>query len=78
MIKICGVPSDEAAPSLTEVTMPLAVSPVESVCTVTVLPIRLLAWSAESEPDIAVDCVSEVNCAICAAMSVSDCGLIGS
>ncbi len=32
----------------------------------------------ESEEDIWLACVKEVNCAICAAMSVSDCGFIGS
>jgi hypothetical protein len=72
LIKICGVPSEELAPSLTDWTTPLAVSPLASVCTVTVLPIRLLAWSIESEADMAEDCVSEVNCAICDAISVSD------
>jgi hypothetical protein len=75
---ICGVPSEDSAPRATDCTTPLVESPFESVDTVTVLPIRLLAWSAESEEDIAVDCVKDVNCAICAAMSVSDCGSIGS
>ena len=42
------------------------------------LPIRLLACNIESEDDIALDCVSEVNCAICAAICVSDCGFSGS
>ena len=49
-----------------------------SVCTVTVLPMRLLACSMASDDDIAEDWVSEVNCAIWAAMAVSDCGFVGS
>lgn len=53
-------------------------SPTESVWMVTVLPIKLFACNIESEDDIALDCVNEVNCAICDAMSVSDCGFNGS
>src|SRR6202012_2028704 len=45
---------------------------------VTVLPIRLLAWSMANEPDMALDCWSEVNWAIWAAICVSDCGFSGS
>ena len=37
---------------------------VQLICTVTVLPIRLLACSMESDDDIAEDWVSDVNCAI--------------
>ncbi len=50
----------------------------ESNCSVTVLPIKLLACNIDSEDDMSLDCWSAVNCAIWEAICVSDCGFIGS
>ena len=61
----------------TPVTTPL-LELFESTCTDTVLPTRLLAWSIASEEEDWVACCNELNCAICAAICVSDCGFIGS
>ena len=58
-------------------TAPVAVV-CESTCNVTLLPIRLFAWIMASDALDALDCVSAVNCAMSAAMSVFDCGFIGS
>src|ERR1039458_5189482 len=65
-------------------TTPLAVV-VSFTCNVTVLPNRPSAcetccWvSIEAMfVDIVLVCCNEVNCAICAAICVSDCGFIGS
>ena len=73
LTKISGVPFSITTPC----TTPLAVSFV-STCNDTVLPTRLFAWIIASDEDDACDAVNELNCAICAAMSVSDCGFIGS
>ena len=72
------MPSEEAEPSRTPVTVPLVVLLEFGICTVTVVPIRLFACICDSDEDIALVCDSEVNCAICDAISVSDCGCNGS
>ena len=75
---ICGVPSDDCAPNRTAWTTPVSVFFEFGCCTITVAPIKLLACIAESDVDIALVCDKDVNCAICAAICVSDCGWSGS
>ena len=70
---ICGVPLFRTTP----VTTPVAEF-CESIWTVTVLPTRLFACIMASDEVDWVVCCNVVNCAIWAAISVSDCGFMGS
>jgi len=69
-----GVPEE----IVTEVTVPLtAALPSEGVA-VTVSPNIEVAWMAERFCDMFCDCCKALNCASCAANSVSLCGSNGS
>lgn len=70
---ISGVPLLKSTPVTTPVAELFA-----SICTVTVLPMRLLACIIASDPVDWVACCKVANCAICAAISVSDWGFNGS